>query len=223
MELPNGNWQWQIAPPGPPPTAPGPEADDTPRSTSRPGSGDSVVLQDRLGLGQAWYHDRGVLQDWDLFNGRLRTSGLLMAGMTTSAHDEQMRFLRGGAPGTIIPFAYLPIWRIAETNQVLDELEVGIDADHRHFLKFNGKGRHGTWIYEEPYLDVQINVRFGEPAFPNERGTEGKWVRFQNIPGTLVWMRCEPYDNHTWVVFMAAIITEGTIMVDPADNRPAAS
>ena len=127
VELPNGSWQWQLAPPGP-----GPEADDSPRSTSRPGSGDSVV-QDRLGLGQAWYHDRGVLQDWDLINGRLRTSGLLMASTPTPAYEEHMRFLRGGAPGTIMPFAYLPIWRIAETNQVLDELEVGIDMDHAPF------------------------------------------------------------------------------------------
>ena len=54
---------------------------------------------------------------------------------------------------------------------------------------------------DAPFLDTNVNVRYGEPEFPNEP-VMGKWLRFQRMPGTKTWLRIEKNYDHTWSVLL---------------------
>ena len=100
----------------------------------------------------------------------------------------------------------MPAWRIAQTNRHLDELILLWN----YTVKFNGKPAHGCWTHEDrgpgqpKFLDINVNVRWGEQEFPDE-GPMAKWVRFQRIPGTLTWYRCEPTDDLQWAVVLTPL------------------
>ena len=47
----------------------------------------------------------------------------------------------------------------------------------------------------------EINVRYGEPAFPLEPGVEN-WLRFKRMPGTKSFLRIERNNDHTWSVLL---------------------
>ena len=159
-----------------------------------------------LGLGRTNTFDRSYLWNKDLVEGRLWSGGLMDAGSETQEHQAYLAFFRGQYPGLEKGFAWIPIWRLAEGFQNLDEIVLAIDPDGTRFVKFNGKGRHGTWLFENGFLDILMNCRYGEPRNKDPPDT-GKWVRFTNLPGTRTWIRCEAYDEHTWVVILTDVMT----------------
>ena len=157
---------------------------------------------------KTWYLDRADLATVDLMINRVWHNSLLRVGEQCMAHQMHMAFFReGGFPGRKKAFSYTPIWRLAENRQMLDYIVLGVDATDpgQRFVQFNGKERHGTWAWVQPFLDVKLNVRFGEAKFPAENPESGKWLRFQNLPGTMTWIRCEEGADPMWVVIMAEI------------------
>ena len=77
-------------------------------------------------------------------------------------------------------------------------------------VSFNMKPPHGTWIFDEPctagqFLDIKLNVRYGEPG-NEDLPSEGKWTRFQRVPGSQTWMRIES-DDLCWVVVLCPLDT----------------
>ena len=160
-----------------------------------------------LGLGKTWYFDRKHLACNDLMTGRVYKGGNLDKGTETKAHACHLDFFKTPAPGTRRGLAWVPVWRLAEGLQPLDEIDLVVDSKGEHLIAFNGKPNHGTWIFEDGFLDICVNVRFGEPG-NKDPPDQGKWVRFQNVPGTATWVRCEAYDDHTWVVLLIQILDD---------------
>ena len=166
--------------------------------------------------------ERGYLQDVNLFGGfntRMMVGGQLEASEVEGRLHQYLTFFNQmGGPDNMKSFALVPIWRLAETNRHVDELNLHISHLGNHYCTFNGKDAHGTWVYNQPatpayYLDVKFNARFGErhqdadydPDDPDNDPDNGKWTRFQRIPGTATWIRCEPDDDHTWTCVLAPV------------------
>ena len=114
-------------------------------------------------------HFRDYLQDVDLFEGgRVMRGGELEASESRRLDQHLAFFTQVGGPVNVKNFALVPIWRLAETNRHADELNLHISQFGTHYVTFNGKDAHGTWLYNQLatpacFLDVKFNARYGEP------------------------------------------------------------
>ena len=108
-------------------------------------------------------------------------------------------------------FILIPIWRMMDTHRHVDELHLHISQYGNRYCTFNNKDAHGTWLYNEPktpacFLDIKFNARFGEPVEDCDHDPDhGKWTRFQRIPGTMTWVRCETNQARGWTCILAPI------------------
>jgi len=149
-----------------------------------------------------------MLSDENLVDHRIWPGGFMATSTAADNHMKYMRFFSNPKPETKHPLSWTPIWRLAEQIQPLDEIVLGVDSLGHQYVCFNGKERHGTWEFDRTFLDIKVNVRFGEPGCCDGPNV-GKWTRFQNIPGTTTWIRCETYDNPCYVIVMSSIMPTG--------------
>ena len=123
------------------------------------------------------------------------------------ASTPYLRFFREPGDGEVLHFAFTPLWRVATTYRHLDYLSL---LGNRQ-ISFNGKGPHGHWQFlpgPPEFLDILLNYRYGEPDRPDDDPLDGKWLRFQRIPGQQAWLRLEADDDHTWSVVLSPLTVQ---------------
>ena len=147
---------------------------------------------------------RDFLQTTDLIDGRVWSSNMRRA-CERDAHMQHLAFFQNPVPGVTKTFAWIPIWRLAQTDRPLDEIVLGTDLYGQTWVQFNAKPAHGSWVYDQVFLDIKVNVRYGEPG-NHDAPDIGKWIRFQNIPGTTTWIRAESNDYLGWAVVLTALV-----------------
>ena len=153
---------------------------------------------------------REYLVNDDLVRGRVMDGGVLERA---EEHlGDYMQFFENPAPGTHKHFTLIPIWRLATcTNRHFDEVSICVSPLGNKYLICNGKDAHGTWVYNDPaseaqFLDIKLNVRFGEPEpGMHDDPDDGKWTRFQRFPGTKTWFRCEKDHDLDWTCVMVDV------------------
>ena len=118
------------------------------------------------------------------------------------ARSPYIDFFRAPQPWQELHFLYASMWHIANTDRPLDELVLFAN----HLVSFNCNPAHGRLeipLGQGPcaYLDVNVNVRFGLPAFPLEP-VVGKWLRFHRLPGTKSFLRIGSNNDHAWPIML---------------------
>ena len=152
--------------------------------------------------------ERSWLQTHILFKESVLPNGLVELSERTAGNH--MRFFTDLIPGSERHYTWCPMWRLAQNDRHLDEVTFKITAGGDHLIEFNRKPAHGSWCYNDPAtpglcLDVKFNCRFGEPG-NTDSCTDGKWGRFQRVPGTESWLRLEMGQDLNWVILMSPIV-----------------
>ena len=151
--------------------------------------------------------DKSWLPDHDLFGGRLIEGSPPWISEQLMTRTPYLRFFREPGDGEVLHFAFTPLWRVATTYRHLDYLSL---LGNRQ-ISFNGKRPHGQWQFlpgPPEFLDILLNYRYGEPDRPDDDPLDGKWLRFQRMPGQQAWLRMEAYDDHTWSVVLSPLTVQ---------------
>ena len=150
--------------------------------------------------------DRSWLPNDDLVGDRVPLDSVTRHVELAMQGSPYLNFFLEPHLGQYVIFSYIPIWHWATTTRPLDEIILLGNSR----VRFNGKGEHGWWEHsalgseDGQFLDVNVNVKYGEPDFPDEPDM-GKWLRFQRIPGTESWICCERADDHTWSIMLTPL------------------
>ena len=150
--------------------------------------------------------DKSYLADLDLFGGRVIEGSPPWISEQLMTRTPYLRFFR--EPGDeMLHMAFAPLWRVATTQRHLDYLTL---LGNRQ-ISFNAKSPHGQWQFlpgPPEFLDILLNYRYGEPDRPDDDPLDGKWLRFQRMPGQQAWLRMEAYDDHTWSVVLSPLTVQ---------------
>ena len=153
---------------------------------------------------QPW-NDPAALSTADLVGERIPYWSSIQTSRMTKYYRDHIAWMENPAEHETLKFAYIPMWRYAENCQHLDEIMLLVDTQGVKRVRFNQKGEHGSWVYQAPFLDITLNVRYGEYDNQDPAGT-GKVIRFQSFPGTTTWIRCEPGHDLCWTVVLAELL-----------------